>query len=217
MSYRPRGPPSRGERDKFERHRPREPGMYVVDFMEMGNPSDRHAEHRSSPVAQGIGIKYFTLLEASPLPAVKLEILEKVVFGAESKVRRVVPITYEDLTSVARANLEEAVKNILLSNERAFVNFFNIAEPVNIRMHVFELLPNIGKKTVRTIVEERKVKSFEDFEDFRSRVKVDPVKVLCKRILRELESGEKYYIFIAPFHQQGIYLNYLEKIYGERL
>ncbi|OYT40860.1 MAG: RNA-binding protein, partial [Desulfurococcales archaeon ex4484_58] len=132
--------------------------MYIIDFMELGNPSDRHPEHRNQPLAQGVGTKYFTLLEAVPLPAIRLEIFEKVELGPHSKVRRPIVIRYDDLTSVARTNLEEAVKRIILENEKTFVEFFNIAEPVNIRMHAFELLPNIGKKTMRTLIEEREVK-----------------------------------------------------------
>jgi len=193
----------------------REPGMYVLDFMEFGNPMDRHIEHKSNPVSQGIGIKYFTLLEAMPYPLVKLEILEKVLFGPESKVRKITPINYEDLTSVARANLPEAIKRVIIDNEKVFVKFFNIAEPINIRMHVFELLPGIGKKTVRSIIEERSIKEFESFEDIRNRVRIDPVKALSERILVELEGNEKYYIFIRPRRDQGIYLGYLEKLYSE--
>ncbi|RLG81059.1 MAG: DUF655 domain-containing protein [Thermoprotei archaeon] len=189
--------------------------MYVIDFMEMGNPSDRHVEHRSNPVAQGIGVKYFTLLEATPLPAIRLEVLERVELGPQSKVRRLMSIKYNDLTSVAKTHLPDAVKKIIEENEKIFVEFFNIGEPVNIRMHVFELLPSIGKKTMRSLVEERNVKRFESFDDIRDRVKIDPVKTLCERILKELEGNEKYYIFVKPPDKQGIYLGYLERLYGE--
>lgn len=202
---------------KIERRGPREPGMYVLDFMEMGNPTDRHIEHRTNPVAQGIGIRYFTLLEAMPYPMVKLDIFEKVLFGPESKVRKIIHISYNDLTSVARANLREAIKKIIIDNEKAFVKFFNIAEPVNIRMHVFELFPGIGKKTVRVILNERKIKEFTSFDDIRERTKIDPVKILCERIAKELEGNEKYYIFIRVLQNHGIYLGYLEKIYDETL
>ncbi|ABN69878.1 Protein of unknown function DUF655 [Staphylothermus marinus F1] len=193
----------------------KEPYMIVLDFMEFGNPTDRHYEHRNQPVAQGIGTKYFTLLEAVPLPAIRLEIFEKVDLGPHSKVRRPIYIVYDDLTSVARTNLEEAVKRIILENEKYFVEFFNIAEPVNIRLHALELLPGIGKKTMRSILYERERKRFESFKDIRERTKIDPVKVLTERIIDELRGGEKYYLFIKPPERKGIYLGYLERIYGE--
>jgi len=193
----------------------REPAMYVIDFMELGNPSDRHPEHRNQPLSQGVGVKQFTLLEAVPLPAIRLEILERIELSPHSKVRKPIVITYDDLTSVARGHLRDAVKNIIVENERYFVEFFNIAEPVNIRMHAFELLPNIGKKTMRALIDEREVKRFMSFQDIRDRVKIDPVKVLCERIVKELEGGEKYYLFIKPYDKQGIYLGYLERIYDQ--
>ncbi len=205
---------SRSFRRHGRRQELKEPAAIVLDFMEYGNPSDRHFEHRTNPVAQVIGTKYFTLIEVVPLPMVRLEIFEKIDFGPESKVRRPVIITYDDLTSVARTNLPEAVKRIVIENEKIFVEFFNIAEPVNIKLHTLELLPGIGKKTMRHILEERNKKPFESFEDIKKRAKIDPVKTLVERIISELSGMEKYYLFIKP-RDKGLYLRYLERLYEE--
>ncbi len=206
----------RTSRREQRRFAVKEPSMIVLDFMEFGNPTDRHFEHRSQPLAQGIGTKYFTLLEAVPLPAIRLEIFEEVELGPHSKVRRPIIITYDDLTSVSRTNLDEAVKKIILKNEKYFVEFFNIAEPVTLRLHALELLPGIGKKTMKMIIYERERKRFESFKDIRERTRIDPVKALTERIINELRGTEKYYLFIKPPHdRQGIYLGYLERIYGE--
>ena len=210
--YRRRERTFRGRGDRFFPH---EPAIIVLDFLEFGNPADRHFEHRNRPVVQGIGTKYFTLMEAIPLPAIRLEILEKVDLGPHSKVRKPIRITYDDLTSLARSNLEEAVRKIILENEKVFVEFFNIAEPVNIRLHAIELLPGVGKKTMRHILEEREKKPFESFKEIKERTKIDPVKILVERILDELRGSEKYYLFVRPVDKQGIYLGYLERIYGE--
>ncbi len=193
----------------------KEPAAIILDFMEYGNPSDRHFMHRSNPVAQAVGTKYFTLIEVTPLPTVRFEIFEKITFGPESKVRKpILVITYDDLTSVSRTNLPEAIKRIILENEKMFVEFFNIAEPVNIKLHTLELLPGIGKKTMRHILEERNRKPFESFEDIRKRAKIDPVKTLVDRIVAELSGTEKYYLFIKP-RERGLYLGYLERLYEE--
>jgi putative nucleotide binding protein len=211
IGYRRRAP--RREQRRFTI---REPSMIVLDFMEFGNPTDRHFEHRNQPVAQGIGTKYFTLLEAVPLPAIRLEIFEEVELGPHSKVRKPIMITYDDLTSVSRTNLDEAVRRIILKNEKYFVEFFNIAEPVTLRLHALELLPGIGKKTMKTIIYERERKRFESFEDIKERTRIDPVKALTERIINELRGTEKYYLFVKPPHdRQGIYLGYLERVYGE--
>lgn len=207
--------PSRGYR-----HRPRpsqryEQYVYILDYLELGNPSDIHYEHRNSPFVQCVGTKYFTLLEATPLIGVRIEILEKVDLSYPSKLRKIILITYNELTSIARANLVEAIRRILIENEKVFVEFFNIAEPINIRLHALELLPEVGRKTMSAILEARSKQKFTSFSDIRERVKIDPVKVLTDRIIRELEGGEKYYLFIKPREPGGLYLGYLEKLYGE--
>ncbi len=200
----------------YPRREPRyEHYVYILDYLELGNPSDVHYEHRNQPFVQCIGTKYFTLLEAIPLIGIKIEVMEKIDLSYPSKLRRLIPITYNELTSLARSNLPEAVKRIILENEKTFVEFFNIAEPINIRLHALELLPEIGRKTMNAILESRRIQPFKSFEDVRNRTKVDPVKVLVERVVRELAGGEKYYLFVKPRDQQGLYLGYLEKLYGE--
>ncbi|MEM0355127.1 MAG: DUF655 domain-containing protein [Desulfurococcaceae archaeon] len=214
-------PFEREHRDRFHReHRRvdyyREPAMYVTDFIETGNPTDKHVEHRTQPVVQGVGVKFFSLLEATPLPAIKLSILERVDLDYQSKVRRILRISYEDLTSISRSNLQEAITRIIYENEKIFTEFFNIASPINIRFHVLELLPHVGKKTLMVIIDERGKKRFENLLDFKNRVGIDPVKILADRLIKELIGGEKYYVFIKPPEKepQAIYLGYLEKLYA---
>lgn len=192
-----------------------EPYAYILDYLEMGNPSDIHYEHRNQPYVQCIGTKYFSLLEATPLIGVRIDILEKVDLGYPGKLKRIIHISYSELTSVSRANLSEAVKRILLEYEKTFVEFFNIAEPINIRLHSLELLPDIGKKTMNAILDARKQVRFKSYIDIKERVGIDPVKALVERIIRELSGGEKYYIFIKPRDREGLYLGYLERLYGE--
>jgi putative nucleotide binding protein len=192
-----------------------EPSLYVLDYLEMGNPSDIHYEHRNQPLVQGIGTKYFSLLEATPLIGVRVEILEKVDLSYPSKLRRIIHISYNELTSMSRTNLPEAIRRVLHENEKVFVEFFNIAEPINIRLHSLELLPDIGKKTMNAILDARRQRRFASFDDVKERVGIDPVKALIDRIVRELVGGEKYYLFIRPRDKGAVYLGYLERLYGE--
>jgi len=180
----------------------------------MGNPSDIHYEHRNQPFVQCVGYKYFSLLEGIPLIGIKIDILERVDLSYPSKLKRIVHITYNELTSVARANLPEAVRRVVTENEKVFVEFFNIAEPINIRLHSLELLPEVGKKTMNTILDARRQKKFTSFDDIRERVNIDPAKALVERITRELAGNEKYYLFVRP-RGEGLYLGYLERLYGE--
>ncbi|MEM1644539.1 MAG: DUF655 domain-containing protein [Ignisphaera sp.] len=192
---------------------------FILDFMPLGNPYDKHSFHRTTPVAQGIGSKYFTLVEIVPPRGTMLNIGERVLIspnpsGPELKVFD--RLAYEDLTTIARSNLERIVRDIVTEKEKVFVEFFNIAEAINIRLHSLELLPGIGKKTLVLILEERKKKPFENFEDIRKRVKIsDPVKTLVERIIMEIQRTEKYYLFVEPYPPSPnyIFLNYLNPLY----
>ena len=201
--------------------RPSIPDEYAVilDYMPLGNPYDKHVFHRSSPVAQGIGSKYFVLVEITPPRGRTLFIGERVPIspyprGPELKVFD--RLVYEDLTTIARSNLEKVVYNIVMEKERVFVEFFNVAEAINIRLHSLELLPGIGKKTLMLVLDERKKKPFESFEDLKKRVKIaDPAKTIVERIILELQRNEKYYLFVEPYPYSPnyIFINYLKYLY----
>ncbi|MCD6428577.1 MAG: DUF655 domain-containing protein [Desulfurococcales archaeon] len=202
----------------------REEYAIVLDFMPHGNPVDRHhPSHRTKPIAQAVGDKYFTLLEFYPKLGVTLSQGEKVYVGfrfreLRDKVDYVwgEPLSYEDLTAVARSYLPEAVKKIVIEKEKVFVTFFNIASPLTIKLHSLELLPGIGKKTMWAILEERQKKPFESFEDIKKRAKIpDPVAIITERLLAEIKGEERYYLFIDPPPNvfNAIVLGYLHRIY----
>ena len=83
-------------------------------------------------------------------------------------------------------------------SEKRFVDFFNNAQPLTTRMHQLELLPGLGKKHMWEILEVRKTKPFESFEDIKKRVKLmpDPKNAVIKRILAEIKGKEKHRIFV---------------------
>ncbi len=129
------------------------------------------------------------------------------------------PISYRDLSEIAKKNLPEAVKAIIRSNERLFVEFFNIAEPINIRLHSIELLKGVGKKSLKNLIYLRKTKKFESFEDIKKVLKADPLEMLSEKILEEVKGEAKYYLFVEPRHSGLPYLNYLDamrKTYRQR-
>ncbi|HIC98538.1 MAG TPA: DUF655 domain-containing protein [Pyrodictiaceae archaeon] len=195
----------------------------------MGNPTDRHPHHRNRELVQLVGEDYFMLLEGFPRRGVQIDIGERVYVGPEGeingriyrrdKISRIdAEIEYNDLTTVARDMLPQILEVIVRKNERVFVEFFNIADAITIRMHSLELLPGIGKKTLMRILEAREQKPFESFEDIQERAKIDPVKVIIERIVSELQGNERYYIFAYPPKQAqmagAMYLGYLDKIYA---
>lgn len=205
----------------------REEFAYVLDFMPQGNPFDRHPEHRRSPVVQAIGDRFFTLMELTCRENEYFEIGERVYVGYDyvgrGPIRSVVaPIEYSDLTNVARQNLKGIVEQIVREKEGYFVNVFNIAEPVTLKMHSLELLPGVGKKSLQAILEERKLGAFKSFKDLDERLSLrgvklgDPAGIIAERIVKELEGQERYYLFVRPPKEEPgtRYLRFLDAIYG---
>jgi putative nucleotide binding protein len=93
------------------------------------------------------------------------------------------PITYDNLTPIARANLADAVKAVLREREDLFVIFFKIAEPINVRLHSVETLRGVGKKTLKRFLYERESKPIKSYSDVKNILKIDPVEALAEKIL----------------------------------
>jgi len=150
-----------------------------------------------------VGEYYFTLLEASPLPGVDYEVRERIFIGrgGKSRVDHVLGrISYDDLSSAAKAELPQVLEFIVAENEERFVRFFNEAPSLTPRMHSLELIPGIGKRLMFNILELREREPFTSFEDLRSRAGLnDPVKMVARRIIDELRGGEKYHLFARPY------------------
>lgn len=179
----------------------KEETVIVLDFLQHGYPFDTRPMHRKTPIVQAIGKNHFTLLELVPKKDVFLQPLEEVYIGEgkRDKIHHIVgKLAFEKLTATAKAELEFIVKDIVQKNEKRFVEFFNNAQPLTTRMHQLELLPGLGKKHMWEIIEVRKEKPFESFDDMKKRVKLmpDPEKIIERRIMKELEGKEKHNIFV---------------------
>ena len=175
-----------------------EENAIVLDFLKHGYAIGGSAA--KTPIAQAIGLEHLSILELIPKRDVFLQPQQDVYIGNgkrdeihHTKGR----IAYERLTETAKAELEFAVKKIVDDKEEIFVKFFNTAQPLSMRMHQLELLPGLGKKHMWEIIDARKVKPFESFEDLKARVKLlpDPKGIIIKRIISEMKGKEKYRIF----------------------
>lgn len=169
----------------------------VLDYLPNGYP----LEKKMMPIAQAIGEKNFTLLELVPRRDVSLELLERVYIGDEKrdKIYYILGrLKREKLTETAKERLEEFVRKVVKERKKEFVAFFNTSEAMNKRMHQLELLPGFGKKHMKEILEQRKEKDFESFEDLKKRISnlPDPEKAITKRIVQELTNIERYNLFI---------------------
>jgi putative nucleotide binding protein len=183
------------------RQREKEEQAVILDFLPNGYPFDKRPLHQKSPVAQAIGRKQFTLLELVPKKGKFLQPHEEVYIGDEEreKVHHImgkIPLT--KLTQTAQMELEIVLKDLILKNEQKFIEFFNKAGPINTRIHQLELLPGVGKRHTKEIVEAREEKEFESFEDIKNRVKLlpKPEQIIIRRIYSELNSEDKHRLFV---------------------
>ena len=173
----------------------RENKILILDYLPNGYPGMKKIE----PIAQTIGYN-FTLLEISPKTEVKVG--EVVEIENKEKIRYIRrKLKEKDLTNFAKNNLPEMIKKIINEREEYFVNFFNKAGRITIRMHQLELIPSLGKKHVQVILKEKKKKPFQSFEDLKKRVgiTVEIEEIIARRIIKELGGKEKYNLFVPYF------------------
>lgn len=181
----------------------REEYARVIDFMLSGKAFSNRAE----PIAQLLGEEWFTLLEAQPKESVTLNLGERVYIGREEREKIYLikgRIGYDELTQTARNELPNVVMQVILGNEPKFVEVFNRSGPLNIREHSLELLPGIGKKHLRSILDARSARQFESFNDIKNRVALlqDPAKLVRDRIISELMGNERFYMFTKPYRKR---------------
>lgn len=177
----------------------------VLDYLKHGHPE----QSRSVSIAQVLGEEHFNLLEIVPRDDVVLKVMDRVYIGSgkrdqiKSIIGRIEP---SKLTANAHSELKFAIESLINKNEKRFIDFFNISGPLTTRQHQLELLPSIGKKHMWQILDERRRKPFENFEDLKTRVTLlpDPKKSIVKRIIDELEGTEKWYLFTSPPRRDDI-------------
>jgi putative nucleotide binding protein len=176
---------------------------YILDHLPQGLPDERR--FKREPIAFGLGENEFKILELIPKENIILEIGTKVYIGKDMDKRDKVlhvkrRVRYEDITNTAQNELSYVISEIVKNNEERFVKFFNEAQAISTRYHMLELLPGLGKKTMWSIIDERKKAQFESFKDIGERVHSlhQCERLICKRIELELsDPNQKYHLFVT--------------------
>lgn len=166
----------------------------VLDFLPHGKSDDDRPQYQKRPLAYAVGTDEFHLYELVVAEDADVNIGDRIdVTGDEFD--RVNEVGYDALSGGARSELEYAVEDLVDADERRFVDFYNEAQPITLRLHQLNLLPGIGKKLRNTILDERKRRPFESFEDIESRVSGlhNPKEVLVERVLEELREDDLKY------------------------
>jgi len=175
---------------------------YVLDYLPHGKPGAPRTSHTSQGLVQLLGEEYFTLLEAVPIPGIEYNIRDRIYVGKGERARIghiLGRIKYDELTSAAKAELPSVIETVVKANEKRFIKFFNESQSLTPRMHSLELIPGIGKRLMFQILEIRERYPFESYGDLKERTNIsDPVKLISKRVLKELSEEQKYYIFTRP-------------------
>ncbi|MBU7017287.1 MAG: DUF655 domain-containing protein [Theionarchaea archaeon] len=169
----------------------------VLDFLPQGYPTEKG--FKRTPIVQLFGETHFSLLEA--IPRGHLASHERVFIGKgdRRKINHIKRrLTFDDLTSSAKAELPYAVEEVVERSEQRFVDFFNTCRPITIRFHQLELLSGVGKKLMNEILNQRRKEKFTGFDDIKKRIPSvpDPKKMIAKRIVLEMKGEDKYRIFV---------------------
>lgn len=170
----------------------------VLDYLPRGRSDDDRPQYKKQPVAYTLDEEAFTLSELVLEEDADVGIGDRVGDETEGIVRER-RVGFDDLPSGGRSELEYAVEEIVDRNEREFVDYYNEAQPITLRLHQLNLLPGIGKKLRNNILDERKRGPFTSFEDLETRISGlhNPKEVLVERILEEVRDDElKYRTFV---------------------
>ena len=171
---------------------------YILDFMLRGKSNT--VRGREGIIIQAIGEERLTLLELLGVQNMSFEVGERVYIGREGRDKVISVLgrlDYHDISQSAKNELPNIVEIIVIANEKRFIDYMNMSQPITPRIHALELIPGIGKTYMMTIIKERDKKRFESFEDIQNRVGLrDPAKLIAKRIIDEIAGEARMNLFV---------------------
>ena len=178
--------------------------VYILDYLPKGRGD--LPPYKRKPIVYGIGEDQFTILELIPKNNATFTTGERIYVGKDAvkrvKIEKIKGrVNFEDLTSTAHGELPYVILDVVHNCEKRFISFYNTASAISTRFHVLELLPGLGKKMMHEILDERKKKPFESFEEMQERIDFlrSPDKLIAKRVELELtDPNQKYRIFTRP-------------------
>jgi putative nucleotide binding protein len=171
----------------------------VLDMLPTGRPDDDRPPQQKSPLAYALGESDFRLTELMLADETDIGFSDRVPLDG-SAIKSSRPVEFDRLSSAATSELDYAIEATIDRDERRFVDFYNDAQPITLRLHQLNLLPGIGKKLRNSVLDERKRKPFESFDDLEERVAGlhRPKEILTERIREELRDEDlKYRIFVG--------------------
>jgi putative nucleotide binding protein len=173
----------------------------VLDYLPHGRADDDRPQYRTSPVAYALDTDRFRLLAVEFEDDVGLSIGDDLsVDPTPEAATRFREVDYGELSGGAQSELDYVVEDLVTDEQEArFLEFYQEAGPITLRLHQLDLLPGIGEKLRNAITDAREREPFADFDDVEERVDGlhDPAGKIVERIMNEIrEPGEqKYHLF----------------------
>ena len=118
---------------------------------------------------------------------------ERIYVGVDSSKRTAVDeilgmAKLDRLSSNAVRDLPLVAQIFVEENQAHFINsFFNIAGPLSLKQHAFELLPGIGKKKALQMVEIRGSSGFASLEQLNDSCSINAAELLSRRFIAEIQ------------------------------
>ncbi|MFB6087246.1 MAG: DUF655 domain-containing protein, partial [Haloarculaceae archaeon] len=108
----------------------------VLDFLAHGRAEDDRPQYEKEPIVYALDQEDFRLYEGVLTEDADVSIGDRIpVDRSDERFERVTEVEYEDLPSGAQSELEYAVEDLVDENERRFVDFYNDAQPITLRLH----------------------------------------------------------------------------------
>jgi putative nucleotide binding protein len=83
--------------------------------------------------------------------------------------------------------LLDVIKDILTENPKPSLTFYNRAGPVSLKFHAFQLLPGIGVKKAKKMMQSRTSMGWFSFEEVDEACEIDSLQLISERLVEELE------------------------------
>ena len=163
--------------------------------------TDNAVSFKDSKIAQAIGHTTYTLFELVPKQGVELKSGQKVYIGdgKRDEIQYIKRVLFpEKLSGTSSSELMFVLMDIIEEREEEYVRFFNQAGPISLRRHALEVVPGVGKKHLKSIMDMRDEKPFESFKDIAQRCPFlpEPSKSIAERIMAELENKTDHKFFV---------------------
>jgi len=175
----------------------------VLDHLPYGRPDDDRPQHQKPEIAYAVGEEQFDLFELTLVDGADMSIGDRIVVAPDADrdlVDRYREIDHSDLSRGAEQELEYVIEEIVDRHPQRFLDYFNDAQPLTLRLHQLNVLPGIGDKLRDDVLESRKRQGpFESFEDLEERISGlhNAKGVVVERIIEELTEDVKYRAFVG--------------------